>query len=400
MLLRYIYVLDSIFLNNMRWILYILFFMASFTAVAQKDTTKLLIADMIVQIESTEAMNAMYNFDFKEASKQYRWLMQKYPDSPLSYFLLGLSEWWKMIPNSDVKIYDDRFYYYMDTTIQIAEAMLEVPEKRLEGAFFLAATYGFKGRLYSDRGQWGKAASAGRKALKYLEISQEYDNLNPELLFGDALYNYFSVWIPENYPVLKPVLAFFPDGDKELGLEQLREVSLNAFYTRIEAQVFLMQILANDKNDYAAALGFARYLHEHYPNNPYFHRYFVRYLYSQHRYRQVEPIALEILKRVEDGMFGYEATAGRYAAFFLGQIYQSRKDFENAEKYYLQAVEFARQRDDLETGYSMYSMLNLGRIAKENEDKKAAKSYFKMVKKYASRKDGVFKEANKLLKDL
>ena len=388
----------------MRWMLYISFFITSVTAasqtVLQQDSAELLITDMIVQIESTEAMNAMYNFDFKEANKQYRWLMQKYPESPLSYFLLGLSEWWKMIPNSDVKLYDDSFHYYMDTTIQIAEAMLEVPTKRVEGAFFLAATYGFKGRLYSDRGQWGKASNAGRKALKYLEISQEYNYLSPELLFGDALYNYFAVWIPENYPILKPVLAFFPDGDKELGLEQLREVSLNAFYTRIEAQVFLMQILANDKHDYVAALGFAQYLHEHYPNNPYFHRYFVRYLYSQHRYRQVEPIALDILGRIEEGMFGYEATAGRYAAFFLGQVYQSRKDFEKAEKYYLQAIEFARQRDNIDTGYSLYSMLNLGRIAKDRSDKKLAKKYFKMVKKHASRKDGVYKEANRLLKEL
>ena len=109
----------------MRWMLYISFFITSVTAAAQtvlqKDSAELLITDMIVQIEATEAMNAMYNFDFKEASKQYRWLMQKYPDSPLSYFLLGLSEWWKMIPNSDVKIYDDSFHYYMDTTIQIAD---------------------------------------------------------------------------------------------------------------------------------------------------------------------------------------------------------------------------------------------------------------------------------------
>ena len=384
----------------MRWMLYISFFITSVTAVAQKDSAELLITDMIVQIESTEAMNAMYNFDFKEASKQYRWLMQKYPESPLSYFLLGLSEWWKMMPNSDVKLYDDSFHYFMDTTIQIAEAMLEVPEKRVEGAFFLAATYGFKGRLYSDRGQWGKAANAGKKALKYLEISQEYNYLSPELLFGDALYNYFAVWIPENYPILKPVLAFFPDGDKELGLEQLREVSLNAFYTRIEAQVFLMQILANDKHDYAAALGFAQYLHEHYPNNPYFHRYFVRYLYSQHRYRQVEPIALDILGRIEDGMFGYEATAGRYASFYLGQVYQSRNELDKAERYYLQAIGFARLQGNIETGYSLYSMLNLGKIAKGRKDKKLAKKYFKLVKKHAGRKDAVYKEANKLLKDL
>ncbi len=368
-------------------------------AVAREDSTKLLIADMIVQIEATEAMNAMYNFEFKEASKQYHWLRQKYPSSPLAYFLLGLNEWWKMMPDTDVEDFDERFHHYMDTTIVIAEYMLEVPENRIEGAFFLAATYGFIGRLYSDRGQWGRAASAGRKSLKYLEISRGYGYLSPELLFGDALYNYFAVWIPENYPILKPVLAFFPDGDKDLGLQQLREVSLNAFYTRIEAQVFLMQILANDKHDYSASLGIAEYLHQHYPHNPYFHRYYVRYLYSLHLYGKVEPAALEILAQVDSSTFGYDATAGRYAAFFLGQVYHSRGDEISAEKYYLQAVDFARAKDAMETGYCLYSLLNLGKIARQDKRDKQAKTYFKLVKKYANRKQAVYKEAKKLLKE-
>ena len=384
----------------MRWLIIIALFVFTSARATDSDSTKLLIADMIVQIEATEAMNAMYNFDFKEAQKRYHWLTQKHPESPLSYFLLGLNEWWKMMPDTNVKDFDRRFHHYMDTTILIAENMLEIPENRIEGAFFLAATYGFKGRLYSDRGQWGKAASAGRSSLKYLEISREYSYLSPELLFGDGLYNYFAVWIPENYPILKPVLAFFPDGDKELGLQQLREVSANAFYTRIEAQIFLMQILANDKHDYSASLAIAEYLHEHYPNNPYFHRYYARYLYSLHRYTKLEPVAHEILVRVDSGRFGYEANAGRYAAFFLGQSYHGMGDNEKAEQYYTLAVEFSRQKGVMETGYCLYSLLNLGKIAKADKRKDDAKVYFKQVKKYASRKQPVYKEAKKLLKEL
>ncbi len=383
----------------MRWLILFFLFTAA-TSAAQTDSTELLIADMTVQIEATEAMNAMYNFDFREASKQYHWLMQKHPESPLAYFLLGLNEWWKMMPDTEVKDFDERFHYYMDTTIMIAGRMLDDPKKRVEGAFFLAATYGFKGRLYSDRGQWGRAAAAGRSALKYLEISRAVSYLSPELLFGDALYNYFSVWIPENYPILKPILAFFPDGDKELGLQQLREVSLNAFYTRIEAQIFLMQILANEKHDYTGALVIAKYLHEHYPNNPYFHRYYARYLYSAHLYRQMEPVAKQILARVDSAMFGYEGTAGRYAAFFLGQAYHARGKSREAEKYYLQAVAFARQKEAMETGYCLYSLLNLGRIARDDDRKAEAKAYFKQVKKIAGRKQGVYKEAKRLLKEL
>lgn len=384
----------------MKKILLVVLIMVSFFKAHASDSTRLLIADVIVQIEATEAMNAMYNFDFTEATKQYNWLMQKYPDSPLSYFLLGLNEWWKMMPNTESKIYDERFHYYMDTAISIAKRMLDIPDERVEGAFFLAATYAFKGRLYSDRGQWGRAASAGTSSLKYLEVSREHSYLSPELLFGDGLYNYFSIWIPENYPILKPVLAFFPDGDKELGLEQLREVSHNAFYTRIEAQVFLMQILANEKNDYEGAAVIAKYLYEHYPNNPYFHKYYARYLYSMHKYQQAEPVALEILTRIDSGRIGYEANAGRYASFFLGQIYQYWKRYEEAERYYMKTIEFAEEIDELESGYTLYSMLNLGRLAERDGRKSDAKRYYKKVKRIAKRKEGVFKTAKRELKEL
>ena len=253
------------------------------------DSTKLLLSDLRVQIDATAAINAMYNFDFEESSRLYRELRFRYPDHPLSYFLSGLNMWWRIMPDEDNERFDKRFLFFMDTTIAIAEPMLENEDTRIEGAFFLAAAYGFKGRLYSNRRSWTKAALAGRNALNNIEICKEESYLSPELLFGEALYNFYSVWIPENYGFLKPIMMFFPKGDKELGLDQLREVSRFAFYTRIEGQVFLMRILATEYHNYTEALQIAEYLHNRYPNNPIFHRYYVRYLYSVHRYSKVEP---------------------------------------------------------------------------------------------------------------
>jgi TolA-binding protein len=114
----------------------------------------------------------------------------------------------------------------------------------------------------------------------------------------------------------------------------------------------------------------------------------------------MEPIALEILARVDSSTFGYEATAGRYAAFFLGQSYQGNGNSEKAKQYYNLAVEFSRQKDAMDTGYCLYSLLNLGKIAEADNRKNDAKKYFKEVKKIASRKQAVYKEAKKLLKEL
>src|SRR5688500_9230317 len=257
-----------------------------------------------------------------------------------------LSKWYKIMPNTKDKSNNDAFLAYMETTIRVAERLYkEYPAYKVEASFFLAAAYGFMGRLYSDeeRKQWRKAASVGKDALDYLEESKGSHNLSPELMFGDALYNYFSVWVPENYPALKPILWFFPKGDKALGLKQLKEVSYNAFYTRTEAMVWLMRILNSYENDQFQALQISKYLIENYPDNPFFHRYSARMLYAIGRYSEADAVCKDILVRIDSGMVGYEETSGRYAAFFLGQINESRKSYEEAKKYYELCIKFAEQ---------------------------------------------------------
>jgi len=370
---------------------------------ARKDTTIILISNIQIQIETTQALNDLYNFKFDVAEKQFRWFMQKYKWHPLPYFLIGLGEWWKIMPDTKNKSHDDRFLAYMDSTIRVARNLHKnYPEYKLEAAFFLSAAHGFKGRLYSDeeRQNWRKAASEGKTALNYLEECKEKNYLSPELLFGDALYNYFSVWVPENYSALKPIMWFFPKGDKALGLKQLKEVSYNAFYTRTEAMVWLMRILNSYENDPVRAFQLAEYLHQTYPDNPYFHRYYARMLYSRGMFNNMEVESKRILNRIDSGYVGYEATSGRYAAFFLGQLNDVRKNLDEAKKYYQLAAKYAEQNEATETGYYLYSLIALGEIATKQKDKKMAEYYFKEVKKRTGRKDEAHKDAKKRLKEL
>ena len=370
---------------------------------AKKDTTIILLNDLSIQLECTSALNDLYNFKFESAENQFRYLRYKYKWHPLPYFLMGLIEWWKIMPNPKDKSHDDVFMAYMDTTIFVAENLYKRhPPYKVEAAFFLSAAYGFKGRLHSDedRKNWGKAASAGKSALNYLEDSKSKQDLSPELMFGDALFNYFSEWVPENYPGLKPIMWFFPKGDKALGLKQLKEVSYNAFYTRTEAMVWLMRILNSYENDQPRAFQISEYLFQTYPDNPFFHRYYARILYSMGRYAQAEPVCRSILTRIDSAQLGYEATSGRYAAFFLGQIYEARKNLEEAKKYYKLCIRYAEEIEATESGYYLYSIIALGEIAEKQGNKAEARKYFKEVKKKAKRKDEAFKDAKKRLKKM
>lgn len=387
------------------FIFFLMFFslVSSGQARVKKDTTIILISDVTVQLATTDAMNDLYNFKFEEAEKLFRGFKEKYRWHPLPYFLMGLAEWWKIMPNTRITKYDEKFLAYMDSSILIAENLYEhYPEYKIEAAFFLAAAHGFKGELHADveRKNWMKAAGDGKAALKYMEVCREKNNLSPELLYGDALYNYFREWVPENYKSLKPIFWLFRHGDKKLGLTQLKEVSYNAFYTRTEAMVWLMRILAGYENDLQRAYQIAEYLHQTYPDNPYFHRYYARMLYSLSMHPKMEEQSKQILQRIDSGRFGYEAVSGRYASFFLGQLYDSQRKLEEAKKYYSLCVKYSEEVGATDSGYYLYSLISLGEIYYQQKDKATAKKYFNLVKKKAGRKEEAYKDAKRRLKNL
>ncbi|HSI89911.1 MAG TPA: hypothetical protein VK927_02295, partial [Adhaeribacter sp.] len=212
-----------------------------------KDIRGMLLLDKDIQNELGGAVANLYNFKYALAEKQFKSLRRRYPKHPMPYFLLGLSEWWKIVPtNILAKQYDATFYAYMDTSITQAQKLFDQNNKNFEAAFFLAAAYGFKARLHAERSDWRKATVASKNALEYLQESRVGNDLSPEFLFGEGLYNYYAVWIAENYPLLRPVLLYFPNGDRKTGLVQLKTVAENGFYTGTEAKFFLMKIYANE----------------------------------------------------------------------------------------------------------------------------------------------------------
>lgn len=362
------------------------------------DSPEYLLLNKGLQFRITEAVNSLYNFDFETAEHGFMVMAHTYPDHPLPFFLMGLSQWWKIAPDTSDETYDDLLLGYMKQAIDKAQTMYDADPNNKEAAFFLAAAYSFEGRLYSERRSWTKAAFSARNALKYLEMSRGEEELNAELLLGDALFNYFSVWIPENYPLLKPVMLLFPKGDKDLGIRQLEEVSEHAFYARVEAQYFLFRLYASEERKPHEALRITAYLHDKYPNNPYFHRFFARQLYAVGRGAEAKDISLNILKRIDENWIGYEANSGRYAAFFAGQYYEKFNQLAEAKKYYQQAIEFGEEAETEDSGYHLYSLLHLGEISFMEGDTKLAKSYFDRVRKLAKRRHPAHKEARNFLR--
>jgi tetratricopeptide (TPR) repeat protein len=378
---------------------YILLFLIAFNSFGQFTNveTKYLLMNERVQIESTNAVNNLYNFKFEEAEREFLYIRFRYPNHPLPYFLLGLSEWWKIFPElEESKDNDERFIAYMDTSIELAEKIYKLDKNNAEAIFFLAAAYGFKGRLYSDREQWTKATFAAKNAISYMNDGRKFVDLSPEFLFGDAIYNYYREWVPKNYLMLRPIVAMFPKGDMEKGLVQLKEVANNAFYTRVEAQTFVMRIYANEENDAMKAYPTAKYLAETFPDNAFFQRYHARTAFMTGRWDELEPLCRDIISKVENKQTGYQITTARYAYFYLGYITHLRKfNYFEALHFYERAIDYGLMSKVKQSGYVSTAMLQMARIYEKQNDTDKAILYYDKFMDYAnkSKYSAGFKEA-------
>ena len=371
-----------------------------------KDTTSIL-TDIDIQIEATSAINKMYNYQFEEAEKEFRWLVSEYQNHPLPVFLLGLSSWWKIDAQSSKSyigesqkenVLDKNFLNLMDESINLSKRIYNQGNK-VDGAFFLAASYGFKGRLLSERRKWSAAAFAGRNAIKYLKEIRKDDLMIPEISFGNGLFNYYSIWISERYPLLKPIIKLFPEGNKNKGVEQLNIASNNSFYTRTEAQYFLMRIYSGE-GKLTKALQLSKYLKDTYPENSIFHKYFTQLLYRNSRLNECLKESNNIIINYDKRKFGYNEDEARIAHFFLGEIYHSNLNFDKAIFNYKKSIDFSEKIGKQKMGYSIFSNFSLGRISFNRNEYKQAKIYFKRVLKLTKRKDDLNKRSRNFLKKI
>lgn len=407
--------MKSIFLRRLRYVVAALALLAGPTAVAQVvpampqvaldtvvagpqavDISGWLLLNKDIQTELDGAVHNLYNYKFDKADRQFRSLRRRYPNHPMAYFLLGLSTWWKMMPNApeDTR-YDKMYYAYLDTAETKALAMYKADSHNYEACFFLSAAYGFEARLHSERHNWRKATVASKRALDYLHKSREANGLSSEFELGYGLFDYYAVWIGDEYPWLRPVLFFFPKGDTRKGLAELRNTSKTAFYARPEALFFLVLILRDPReHQVAQALAISRELSREYPDNSRFQIDYAKLCFDQGSMKEAEAECLSTLQKNAAGYVGYGALTCRTAAYIMGYINQYYyKNQKAAMDYYQRSIVFSETVGMTESGYYIFSNAALAKLAAQANDVATAQRFYRVVVDKADHKEIIFKEA-------
>jgi len=313
--------------------------------------------------QAKRGIAAVYNLEFEKAQGEFSSLAKDYPSYPAGIFFLAMIDWWKILMTIDDESYDDAFIGKMDEVIDLCDSLLDVNENDVGALFFKGGALGFQGRLRANRSSWIKAANDGRLALPIVQKAYTLAPDNYDILLGIGIYNYYASTIPEKYPIVKPVMVFFPTGNKQKGIEQLTLASEHAKFAALESKYFLLQLNYNYERQYSKAYELSTSLFKQFPNNVVFHRYVGRSSFSLTKYGESQSAFQEILRRCESAQRGYSNIAKREALYYLGLIAMTMEQYEQALQYFYQCDELCRIVDkDDDSGFMVMTNLRIGMV--------------------------------------
>ncbi len=325
-------------------------------------------ADSLIQL----GMDYIYNVQFAEAEECFGRVISMYPDHPAGYFLDAMVDWWKISLYRGTKAYDERFLRKIDRVLEVCDKNLDSISTDIKSLFFKGGALGYRGRFYGFREEWLSAARDGKNGFDLLVSLLQSAPGNHDVMLGTGIYNYFAAVLPEQYPLLKPVMEFLPRGNKPIGLAQLRASSRLAKFTQVEAKVVLLNIYYQYENNVSEAFALASELHKKYPMNPYFHRYLGRLYVKKSDLGAWERTWREMLVRYMDRVPGYEISTAREALYYIGYALFNKASYSKASKYFKKCADACKKVDEEEaSGFRIKSLLRwancLDKIGRRSE---------------------------------
>ncbi|MCW8804564.1 MAG: tetratricopeptide repeat protein 39 [Ignavibacteriaceae bacterium] len=329
----------------------------------------------------TVGINQIYSIKFTEADKTFQLLKKEYPKHPASRFFFAMIDWWKIILSEEDEEKDERFFEKIEETVDFCDEILDKDPTNVDALFFKGGAIGFRGRLRVMRESWFSAADDGREALPLVETASKLDPDNVDVKLGFGIYNYLAAVIPERYPIVKPVMMFFPSGDKELGLRQLKEAASTGKYSRYEARYILITFYYYFEKDMDSAEVFAKQLVESFPDNPVFERWRGRVAASKSESAIADSIFKNVLKKSEKNLEGYNTPrVRREANYYVGANLKKSGDNDGAFSYYKKCIEDSKKIDgDKESGFRINATLYSGTILETKGKYSEAKKYYNVV---------------------
>ncbi|MDQ3021533.1 MAG: hypothetical protein M3R36_13330 [Bacteroidota bacterium] len=328
-----------------------------------------------------KGIDYIYHLKFDSAQTEFREVINLEPQNPVGYFFDAAVDWWKINLNKENDSLDEKFFEKVEKVIEVADSRLEKNERDDNAMFYKGGALGYRGLVNSFRESWLKAAEDGREALNLLQNAYEINNNNKDVLFGIGLYNYFAEYVPEAYPVVKPLMLIFPKGDKIKGISQIKETSQNSRYAKNEAKYVLAYLNLIYEKNFTDAEMYSKMLTEEFPENPVFEKYLYNSYIGQGKWNEAIDGWKKVITKIDSNQFGYNyRNLQREANYYIALSLTKLNRILEAEPYIQKAEEITKEMDkENEAAYTAFIYLITGMLNDVKDNKSTANLYYDKV---------------------
>jgi len=230
-------------------------------------------------------LDALYNIDYDKAQRDFKQIVQLYPNHPGGYQLLAARLWIKTLYESrrlQASLYSGESFYTngedkVDPKIvtefrnltreakRLAEAKLKQEPKNIEALDFLANTEGLKASF--EEAVERRHIAALRDGNDAVDHHREVLKLDPKYIDAQitiGLYEYVVGSLQLPFKILAGATGY--RGSKKRGLKMLEEVAQQGRWAQDDAKSVLILLYTREKR-FADVVKFARELSAKYPRN-------------------------------------------------------------------------------------------------------------------------------------
>lgn len=324
---------------------------------------------------SSQALENAYAFDFAKAKNLTEQIRKKYPKHPVVPFLQAYIVSWENFPITKDKVEFQHYSQYMQLGLNQANAMLKKNENDMEAQFFAMNILSLLAMHEAEGGDFLQSVNYGKKAFNYIKKGFKLTDKYTDYHFTTGVYKYFAVQYPQTYPIAKPFMAFFPDGNKQVGLQHLVKASQIARFSKTEALIYLNAIYAKYEQNALAALNCSQTLVNQFPANPFFWMLHCEALLSVGRYAEAEIYLTKFSGRKENI---YQIGNLLFKGLLQEKYY---KNSSSAKTIYQQVVKLATQKNRVIKNYQAFAYAGLARTSHQEGKKEVAKDFYKKALK-------------------
>lgn len=352
-------------------------FLLLLPAMAMAQDESLLLNEAFVK-DAQQAIDSVYNLNYEASLEIMQPWMEDHPDHPVWSFWPALEIWWKILPDLENTEYDNAFFNTLDVAKRVSEEQLDI--NHLDALIVKSISYGFSARHLSNRRSWYQSLSHARTAMGYFT---DIERILPEMgdiQFGLGMSRYFSAYLRESYPIIRPFAWMLPPGSREGGLEHLNIAATNSTFLIPEATFFLGHIHLHYEKNFTEALSYLKKLTHRYPNNGYYHRLLIRSHDNNNNHQTAIRLINQTLARWENKTAAPDLALKEELYVLRGRILKQQGQEEPALEDFLKAYRIGEnmkpagdRRNFLKASYY------LGEIYLKQGDRDTAEYFLKKV---------------------